>query len=302
MSKGNKTTGAFENFTTASGLSSNHINAAAADTAYVWLITSDGISRYEKISGGIENFRYDVELLPYGGRGLALHSLIIDVDCIWFAGYGGLIRFDKANSEFRRMELSDNHINAIAKDDQYVYLGTQQGVTKYNKITRIFTEISQLHNVIVYSIDIDNDISWFGTEQGLYRYDTDVVRRFTTKDSGLLRDDVRVVAAKGGFVWCATYNGVCRYDVVNDTWQSYTIKNGLPSNLIRDIAIDSQYAYFATDHGMARIQTSGRLLYQESKGIDITIPNTTLTTNGDEDSFCSNNAPFLLHSDGNYRV
>ncbi len=255
----NKINDSFKNFTTAEGIVSNYIKAAAADIDYVWLVTSEGISRYEKIGGSFQNYRYDIELLPYGGRNLQLHLVVIDGSYIWFAGYGGIDRFDKANSTFRRFTtndgLIDTHINAIVKDDKYIYFGTQKGVSKYNKLNQIFTNINQLNNIVIYSIDIDNDAVWFGTEQGLYRYDRDkdTFRRFTGANSGLLRDDVRVVVTKGDFTWCATYDGVCRYDKVNDTWRVYTTKDGMPCNFVRAIAIDSTYAYFATDHGIARL-------------------------------------------------
>ncbi|MFH1859710.1 MAG: Ig-like domain-containing protein [bacterium] len=285
LSQYDKINDSFKNLTTADGLSSNHVKAIAADADYVWLVTYDGISRYERIGGGFQNFRYDIDLLPYGGRGLEIHSSIIDAGYVWFAGYGGVLRFDKANSTFRRLTtndgLIDTHINAIAKDDEYIYLGTSRGVSRYSRINQTWTNIPHLNNIVIYSIDTEDDAIWFGTEQGLYRYDKnkDTVRRFTTANSGLLKNDVRVVKTNGGFVWCATYDGVCRYDKANDTWQVYTAKDGLPSNFIRAIAIDSDYIYLATDHGVGRLQTKGRLLYQESKNISVTSPYATFTTN-----------------------
>ncbi|MFH1961686.1 MAG: hypothetical protein ABIJ30_02240 [bacterium] len=285
LSQYNKMNDSFKNLTTADGLSSNHVKAIAADSDYVWLVTHDGISRCERIGNGFQNLRYDMELLPYGGRGLELHSAMIDSGYIWFAGYGGVIRLDKTNSTFRRFTtndgLIDTHINAVAKDSEYIYFGTQKGVSRYNRINQTWDNIHHLDNMVIYSIDTEDDAVWFGTEQGLYRYDKskDTIRRFTAINSGLLKSDVRVVKASGGFVWCATHDGVCRYDKANDTWQVYTTKDGLPSNFIRAMAIDSDYVYLATDHGVGRLQTKGRLLYQESKNINITSPDATFTTN-----------------------
>ncbi len=285
LSKYNKTTNSFKNFTTKDGLLNNYVKAVAQDTAFIWSVTYDGLSSHERLDGSFQNFRYDVELLPYGGRGLELHSAIIDTDHIWFAGYGGMLKFDKTNSTFRRFTandgLIDTHINTMVRDNDYVYFGTQKGVSRYNKLNQTFTNISQLNNIVIYSITVDNNIVWFGTEQGLYRYDKvkGTIIRFSKTDSGLLRDDVRVVASNDSFIWCATYDGVSRYDKVNETWRVYTTKDGLPSNLIWAIAIDSNYAYFATAHGIARLQIKGRLLYQKDIAINIDSPKSTFTTN-----------------------
>jgi len=78
-------------------------------------------------------------------------------------------------------------------------------------------------------------VMWFGTSDGLSRYDGKEFKNFTTKD-GLPNIFVNVIHSAGdGILWLGTDNGVSRYD--GEKFTNFTTKDGLANNVV--CAIDS---------------------------------------------------------------
>jgi len=84
----------------------------------------------------------------------------------------------------------------------------------------------------------DGSAVWFGTDQGLSRYDGTRWQSFTVAD-GLPGSRVQALWGDGrGQVWAGTDAGVARYD--GAAWRAFTGKDGLPGNNVRGLWGDGQ--------------------------------------------------------------
>ena len=102
-------------------------------------------------------------------------------------------------------------------------------------------------------IAIQNQFKWFGTDDGLARFDGVNWSVYTTENSPLLDDDIRAVCVENDtIVWIGTVQGgLYSFDGLN--WENYNPTNsGLPDYLVRGIAIDTQNnIWCATSEGIA---------------------------------------------------
>ena len=134
---------------------------------------------------------------------------------IWFASFGGPIRYDgKAFTNFAE----------------------EAGIAE----RRIFSLIVDKSGAL-----------WFGSiTGGASKYDGKSFTRFTTKE-GLSGNDVFwIFEDEEGDIWLATDEGVSRYD--GKTFTNYSTKDGLPHNSVYAIAQDrSGKLWFGTQEGIA---------------------------------------------------
>ncbi|RKY03822.1 hypothetical protein DRP77_05345, partial [Candidatus Poribacteria bacterium] len=127
------------------------------------------------------------------------------------------------------------------------------------------TYLDGLANNRVYAIQGDSTGAiWFGTENGLSRYDGESFANFSTKD-GLAGDWVTCIyKGKGGVLWIGTRNGLSKYE--NGRFISFDEEDGLISNDIRAICQD--------DEGRLWIGTrDGLSIYDGEKFINLTVEN-----------------------------
>ncbi len=75
------------------------------------------------------------------------------------------------------------------------------------------------------------------------------------KHDGLICDAITVLAIdeKNGRIWVGTGEGLCSCDLEMTDWQRFTSKDGLPNDVIRDIAVDEKgVIWVGTPSGIAR--------------------------------------------------
>lgn len=113
------------------------------------------------------------------------------------------------------------------------------------------------------------DTIWIGTEEGVSAFDgLSTWTNYHSGNSGLVDDRVQAItfdAANGK--WFATLGGVSHLS--GETWTSYTMADGLPSNAIRDIGVSpSGVAWIATSGGAASLmEGQGWTTYIQGDGI-----------------------------------
>jgi PKD repeat protein len=103
--------------------------------------------------------------------------------------------------------------------------------------TKSYTESDGLINNHVLSIVVDHENNiWFGTTQGLSKFDGTTWTGFTTAD-GLINDEVKAITVDSlGNLWIGTSGGLSHFD--GSTWKNYSESDGLANNDIRSIAVD----------------------------------------------------------------
>ncbi|MEE9394846.1 MAG: two-component regulator propeller domain-containing protein [Planctomycetota bacterium] len=137
---------------------------------------------------------------------------------IWFATFGGPIRYDGNN--FRNFSeevgLAKTRVFSMVEDRKgALWFGSiTGGASRYDgKSYKKFTVNEGLASNDIYWIFEDRDANiWFGTPKGVSRYDGNSMITFTTKE-GLVHDSVYAITQdKTGRIWFGTQGGVCSYD------------------------------------------------------------------------------------------
>jgi ligand-binding sensor domain-containing protein len=113
---------------------------------------------------------------------------------------------------------------------------------------------------------------WFGTSNGLIRYDganwsyqNDPTTPFTHETVSALAVDAdnHIWAAYGSNM---TYNGAAHFD--GNAWAYYTTAEGLASNTVYDIAIGPDGAvWFATSGGLSKLKNGDWTTYNNTNGL-----------------------------------
>lgn len=110
-----------------------------------------------------------------------------------------------------------------------------------------FTTDNGLAGNIVQALwEDDQGRIWFGTENGVSRYDG---RRWTTyrSEDGLLNNNVWSISGDDESVWFATSSGLSVLQ--RDTWNQYTAQDGLPSNDVRAVLVSRDGTVWAGTFG-----------------------------------------------------
>ena len=127
--------------------------------------------------------------------------------------------------------------------------------------------ISTLCNNYINSIKIDaQGNKWFGTENGISRFDGTTWTTYTTAN-GLIDNGITAIAIDGkGNKWFGTSNGVSKFD--GTTWTSFTTKDGLVSNFINAISIDNQgNEWFGTNGGISKFDGTTWTTFTTADGL-----------------------------------
>jgi ligand-binding sensor domain-containing protein len=108
------------------------------------------------------------------------------------------------------------------------------------------------HNIVFSVLEDRSGNLWFGTRDGVSRYDGATWKTFPTP-GGVAFDGVKsILGDRSGNLWFGTnYGGVSRYD--GATWRTFTTADGLAHNTVNSIAEDrSGTLWFATEGGASR--------------------------------------------------
>src|SRR5262245_4349588 len=137
---------------------------------------------------------------------------------IWFATFGGPIRYD--GKEFRNVSeevgLAKTRIFSLLEDRSgALWFGSiTGGATRYDgKSFTKFTDKEGLSNNDVMWIFEDRDANiWFGTGNGATRYDGKAMTTFTTKDWVAHNSVYAIAQDVSGRMWFGTQGGISSYD------------------------------------------------------------------------------------------
>ncbi len=127
--------------------------------------------------------------------------------------------------------LPNDHIFAVRVADPYVWIGTEDGLARYDKRNgklKAWKTEDGLPWKVVSGIDIDPKtgdvwLALFGG--GLARLSGGKFDHWHQLNSGLVNDVIYAVAVLGDEVWAATTAGASRFNIVTGQWTIYTEKN-----------------------------------------------------------------------------
>ncbi len=149
-----------------------------------------------------------------------------------------------------------------------LYIGTDKGLTLYNKTTGRFKFLSSISKELKNSLLGDfwelyedhNQNIWIGTSLGgLLRYnpqnkETTHFYHKANKPGTLSNNTITAITEDmHNQLWVATSGGLCKYDSTYNIFQSYTTKDGLPNDAINGLVVDSSgFIWLSTNLGISK--------------------------------------------------
>ena len=116
-----------------------------------------------------------------------------------------------------------------------------------------FTTADGLPDNRVYSVCVDGDRIWAGTDNGLALYEKGHWKVFTPADGLAHRAVLSLVLDKRTHdLWAATMGGLSRYSAGRfDTFTQ--LNSGLPNDVVYGVAVQGDFLWVATAAGGARL-------------------------------------------------
>ena len=278
LSRYDKKTKKWDTFSTSDVLASDNIKRIIATKDDVWILyrpwNKAGVTRYDRHTGEWTTIK--------AGRGTL--ELATDDDYLWLAvPNDGLRRFHFASGTwavFKDLKgLLHNHVDeyGLAVDDDYVWVGTLRGLSRYDKQKESwtpFTAMPTLSGRTIRTVDTDERFVWVGTDNGLSRYDTDLGtwkryqqeggseeiathgghwHRWRPKRRDTLSDNsVSSIVVDEQYVWVGTRDGANRFDKLALRWDQYKTRHGLPANNVTSVSNDGNNIWVGTNSGIGK--------------------------------------------------
>ena len=301
--KYSQASGAWTTFTVEDGLVHDSVwrYQLKVDSKYVWVGTSRGLSRYDKEKGTWTSFTKPTTLADRRAVAVATDSRYV-----WVGTHRGLSRYDKRYDTWKyfqqleeesggdeedngdeeeengeegeekeeKNELVDNNVIDLSVDRRYIWIATEGGVGRYDKIADRFesyTKENQLPSVDIRAVVENRSDVWIGTKNGISKHSilSDDRNAWETYNAAieilptvegkyaksLKNDDVRCLAVDDSYVWAGTKAGVSLYALRQGTWTTFTQKDGLASDEVSCITIDKGEVWFGSGRGVTIYDT-----------------------------------------------
>lgn len=199
---------------------------------------------------------------------------------LWIATDIGLCSFDYKTEEFisynKKTNESDTLINGsilcLFKDKSgLIWIGTHNGIATFNPDTKFSHfksdpyDSNSISGDSIYGIYKDDDnLLWLGTsEQGVNIINEKEVKYLHTENSNLLSNTIIDITGYENKVFIGTNNGLSVLVKDNESYTitNYTEKEGLPSNKITYLFVDSKGSLFiGTSNGLAILDSNNKLI------------------------------------------
>ncbi len=240
----------------------NHVSVILPDKDHLWFGTyfygfgGGGISYYNpKRKNPWRRFNTN------NGVAKKINSLAADGDLLWVGSEKGLSVLDKKTEKWKSFYsqhdgLGGNFVNALLVQPEYLWAGTNAGITRFNKTQKTWKTYSQKDGLADLEVQCLAQVGqkiWAGSSRGvLYEYDapSDHWKRIEPADP-LKEGGIHSLVVIQGKVFICRDNGVSVYGISQGQWDSITIADGLPSNTVFCAAEDKDGVWFGTDQGAA---------------------------------------------------
>ncbi len=198
---------------------------------------------------------------------------------IWLGTRYGLNLYNHISKKFipyffNDVKISSEYLNklyAIAEDAEgKLWLGSSQGLIRFNPSSKEYevfsydTEFGIEGDTFVLSLLLDKNILWVGTNsEGLLKINLKDMsfKRFigeAGKTNSLSNNKVSVIHKdKANRIWVATFGGgVNLLSEDEKTFRHFTMKDGLPNNIINGALEDEENnIWFSTNNGLSKINS-----------------------------------------------
>ncbi|MDR3266596.1 MAG: response regulator [Tannerella sp.] len=236
----------------------------------LWIGTEDGgLNQYNPLTKTFRNF------VPDGAPGSIsyhnIHGLFADEDKLWVGTFThGVNVIDlKTQKIIRRYEktedpnsICDNSVFSIYKDNAgNLWFATIYGLALYNPQKDNFTKIEYTGDTFIYDIFQSYDgLLWFASfNQGLFRYNPrkeewKIFQHDPENEKSLGHDKIiSIYEDSKKTLWFTTEGGgICQYNEEEESFTSYTTKEGLPNDVVYKILEDDKgRLWFTSNNGLS---------------------------------------------------
>lgn len=235
----------------------------------IWIGTeSNGLYKLKSLSN-VDHYVYDAN------QNTSLNSNKINIiyediyGIIWIGTQAGINKFDKQKQYFKHHQhwpskpktINSNMIWSLFQDDQKgdIWVGTDNGVNIFNGETGdvkvmvpTFSFTNKAKNKGIYSIYKDfNGVVYLGTDGGVFIVEKSKLKHINEGINNQNQDRTYVITEDDNKnLWFGTKEGLVILAKDRKTFQTYTIKDGLPSDIIRAIYCDEKgQVWIGTDGG-----------------------------------------------------
>jgi len=263
--------------------SNNYISAILKDfRARIWVGTwGTGLHLYNRKTNHIEKFNAANSNL----KNDYIHKIFQDKSGkIWVGTQNGIYFYDENKNAFYSFEnkkllniFRTNRVYDIMQDSKdNIWVACRNGLHKvsgdslksyYNNSN----DINSLSSNLVYCIVEDRHGKiWIGCEYGFNCLDTnaDSIKRFVRNEYSctncLSSNEIINIFEdkKNDCLWIGTVNGLNKFTPENESFKTYTEKNGLPNNIIYAILQDnSGNLWMSTNRGISKFDPSKEEFY-----------------------------------------
>jgi ligand-binding sensor domain-containing protein len=210
--------------------------------------------------------------LPFGLWNDGAEVFAYDREALWIGGEpenegdGGLTRWEIGRSNPDYFEprylpgFSDERITAMAFDEDILWFGTRNGLTRYDvnrQSWRTLSQVDHLPDPRITHLYLDDDYLWVASEAGLAR----ILKASARKRDSLSVEiiDVRrlgrlyisFLAPQGDTLWVGTELGLYWYNTVRDTGDFYSEGFFPAGQAIHALACKGAEVWFGTAQGIA---------------------------------------------------
>ena len=227
-----------------------------------------------------------LDLLPFGPYISEVDAMAWEEDGMWLGGAhpeepGGITFWDMDIGTWRYFEakfisqLRNDEITVIAPDTTFVWFGTRDGLTRYNKrkdTWRTFGVHDNLWDDRIYDVALGEGILWVATEYGINRILLPGMVVEKIQDKRLVHLRIHKLAVDGENVWAGTDRGIFRYVGEKGFWEYVPAYAGMIGRIITAVSVWQNEVWFGT--------TDGVEVYDKKKNVWQGFPPPHYPTNG----------------------
>ncbi|MCH5720368.1 ligand-binding sensor domain-containing protein [Niabella hibiscisoli] len=260
---------AFEIYT--SGNSANSIkgkiftNIVEDAKGDIWISGDNGLNRFNTTTRQFTS--YSTQSKTGRLSGVDLLGMGIDSNKLWIGAWRqGIDVMDINNEKVIKHftegpgihDLKSNRIMSIYPDadGRIIWVGTTQGICKYNKLTRQFTTANNFPQLTPYNaIAQAADGTIWALCHGLFFYNAKQKLqgqlKITVRGEDILPTGINsaLIIARDGNLWLGTGNGLIQVNAKNTNVRIFTTRNGLPSNIVTGLVEDDDGGLWVTTAG-----------------------------------------------------
>jgi ligand-binding sensor domain-containing protein/serine phosphatase RsbU (regulator of sigma subunit) len=264
----------------------------------LWIGTLSGLFKWDR-----KSTKFNLYTKFPNGENLFSSNFIASVfedsqRTLWVGTWGsGLHAFSREKKEVRKYSEKFSGFNRIVNDFVHVItalssgemlIGTRDGVQLYDPLRKSFSDYFTQFNIDAKAIFANNRIYsikedafknvWFGTRQGLYKFNGKRLENFihsAIDSTSISSNEVHCLAVDGDFLWIGTFNGLNKLDIRNNKITRYFRQTAysvgeLISNDIICLRIDSRGdLWIGTPSGLHHLnkETNTFSLLTEANGL-----------------------------------